>query len=124
MTVEDAVFRGGGNDARDLAREGLFAWHAYLDKAVGVAVPAVLFARFKEDGQGLACRDDLKKDLVADLILFRDQTGGAGALIAASVKAAEVIAFEDLGCESIKRLEFDRFPLICAIDALGGNLFK
>lgn len=50
--------------------------------------------------------------------------GGAGALAAKHISKCDVIAFEDLGCESIKRLEFDNFPLICAIDAKGGNLFK
>lgn len=49
--------------------------------------------------------------------------GGAGALAALAVKKLEVVAFEDLGCESIKRLEVESFPLICAIDAKGGNLF-
>jgi len=50
--------------------------------------------------------------------------GGAGALYAKHIKKNEVIAFEDLGCESIKRLYIEDFPLIAAIDASGGNLFK
>ena len=49
--------------------------------------------------------------------------GGAGALAAKSVTACEVIAFEDLGCEAVKRLEIREFPLIVAIDCCGGNLF-
>lgn len=50
--------------------------------------------------------------------------GGAGALAARAVRSCEVIAFEDLGCESIKRLEVEDFPLIVAIDALGNSLFE
>ncbi len=50
--------------------------------------------------------------------------GGAGALACKCITECEVIAFEDLGCESVKRLEFDKFPLIVAIDSVGGNLFK
>lgn len=50
--------------------------------------------------------------------------GGAGALAAKSVKSLEVIAFEDLGCESVKRLEIEDFPLLVAIDCHGGNLFE
>lgn len=50
--------------------------------------------------------------------------GGAGALAAKSIKSCKVIAFEDLGCESVKRLEFDNFPLIVGIDCNGGNIFK
>lgn len=50
--------------------------------------------------------------------------GGAGALASLSIKKCEVIGFDDLGCESVKRLEFEDFPLIVGIDCNGGNLFK
>lgn len=50
--------------------------------------------------------------------------GGAGALLAKGVKKCEVIAFEDLGCESVKKMEIENLPLIVAIDCKGGNLFK
>lgn len=49
--------------------------------------------------------------------------GGAGALAAQCVRSLQVIAFEDLGCESVKRLEIEKFPLIVAVDCRGGNLF-
>lgn len=49
--------------------------------------------------------------------------GGAGALAAKSITSVQVIAFDDLGCESVKKLEFFDFPLITAIDAFGGNIF-
>lgn len=51
-------------------------------------------------------------------------TGGAGALIATCVKSSEVIAFEDLGTEAIRRLTVEELPLIVAIDAFGGNLYE
>lgn len=50
--------------------------------------------------------------------------GGAGALACKCITECEVIAFEDLGCESVKRLRFEDFPLIVAIDCVGGDLFK
>ncbi len=50
--------------------------------------------------------------------------GGAGALACRCITECEVIAFEDLGCESVKRLTFDRFPLIVAIDCMGGDIFS
>lgn len=50
--------------------------------------------------------------------------GGAGALAAKHIKKCEVIGFDDLGCESVKRLEFYNFPLTVGIDCLGGNIFK
>jgi fumarate hydratase subunit beta len=49
--------------------------------------------------------------------------GGAGALASKCITECEVISFEDLGCESVKRLEFKDFPLTVAIDCNGGNLF-
>ncbi|MBQ4165961.1 MAG: fumarate hydratase C-terminal domain-containing protein, partial [Oscillospiraceae bacterium] len=50
--------------------------------------------------------------------------GGAGALACKCITECEVIAFDDLGCESVKRLTFEKFPLIVAIDCKGGNLFR
>lgn len=50
--------------------------------------------------------------------------GGAGALAAKHINECEVIAFEDLGCESVKRLTFDNFPLIVGIDSSGNSIFK
>ena len=50
--------------------------------------------------------------------------GGAGALASKCISSCEVIAFEDLGCESVKRLNFDSFPLTVAIDCSGGNIFE
>lgn len=50
--------------------------------------------------------------------------GGAGALYARAVKRCDVIAFEDLGCESVKRLEVEEFPVIVSIDCHGGNLYE
>ena len=61
--------------------------------------------------------------MVRNGALYFNAVGGAGALIAKCVKSAEEIAFQDLGCESIKELRVEDLPLICAIDALGGNLF-
>ena len=49
--------------------------------------------------------------------------GGAGALACKCIKSCEVIAFEDLGCESVKRLYIEDFPLTVAIDCNGGNIF-
>ena len=49
--------------------------------------------------------------------------GGAGALMAKHITAAEEIAFHDLGCESIKKLTVEKLPLTVAIDCRGGNIF-
>lgn len=50
--------------------------------------------------------------------------GGAGALYSKCVKECKVIAFEDLGCESVKELKIKDFPLLVAIDSKGNSLYK
>lgn len=51
-------------------------------------------------------------------------TGGAGLLIASHIKEAEVIAYEELGTEAVRRLYVEELPLIVAIDAKGNDLYK
>jgi fumarate hydratase subunit beta len=50
--------------------------------------------------------------------------GGAGALMARSVKQLEVIAWPDLGCEAVRRLEVRDMPLTVVLDAHGGDLYQ
>lgn len=50
--------------------------------------------------------------------------GGAGAVKAASIKDLEVIAYEDLGCESVKRLTVEGFTAIVSMDCAGGDLYR
>ncbi len=50
--------------------------------------------------------------------------GGAGALLSKSIRSLEVIAYEDLGTESIKRLEVEGFPAIVCCDMHGGDLLR
>ncbi len=50
--------------------------------------------------------------------------GGAGALMAESVKKLEVIAWPDLGCEAVRRLEVENMPLTVILDSVGGDLYE
>ncbi len=50
--------------------------------------------------------------------------GGAGALAAMKITDCEVIAFDELGCESVKKLTFKDFPVYVAIDCNGNSLFN
>lgn len=50
--------------------------------------------------------------------------GGAGALIARCIERADVVAFDDLGCESIKRMTVRNLPLIVAVDSRGTDLYQ
>ena len=51
-------------------------------------------------------------------------TGGAGALISKTIKRAEVVAYEDLGTEAIRRLEVEEFPAIVVGDVRGNDLYR
>lgn len=61
--------------------------------------------------------------IVRNAAVYFCALGGAGALAAKCIHKCEVIAYEDLGPESVKRLEFCDFPLFVAVDCHGGNLF-
>ncbi len=50
--------------------------------------------------------------------------GGAGALLAKCIKKADLIAFEDLGAEALRRLEVEDMPLVVIIDSEGNNLYE
>ena len=50
--------------------------------------------------------------------------GGCGALLSRCIKKAEVVAYDDLGAEAIRRLEVENFPAIVIIDSLGNNLYQ
>ncbi|SFC83238.1 Fe-S-containing hydro-lyase [Butyrivibrio sp. YAB3001] len=50
--------------------------------------------------------------------------GGAGALLSKSIFKSEVVAYEDLGTEAIRKLEVEKFPAIVVIDSKGNNLYE
>ena len=50
--------------------------------------------------------------------------GGCGALLSKCIKKAEVVAYDDLGAEAIRRLEVEDFPAIVIIDSMGNNLYE
>lgn len=68
--------------------------------------------------------DEVCKSIIDNEAVYLCAVGGAGALASQHITDCEVIAFKELGCESVKKLTFNNFPLICGIDCNGGNLFK
>ena len=50
--------------------------------------------------------------------------GGCGALLSRCIKKSEIIAYEDLGAEAIRRLEVENFPVVVVIDSEGNNLYE
>ncbi len=68
--------------------------------------------------------DSVRAAIVRNGACYFAAVGGAGALIARCIKKAEVIAFDDLGCESIKRMTIENLPLTVAMDAAGSSLYE
>lgn len=66
----------------------------------------------------------VKAAIVRNGAAYFAAVGGAGALLAGSVKASEVIAYDDLGTEAIRKLEVENFPVIVVIDSEGNNLYE
>jgi fumarate hydratase subunit beta len=56
--------------------------------------------------------------------IYMAAIGGAGALIAKSIKKAEVVAYDDLGAEALRRLEVEEFPAIVVNDTIGGDAYE
>lgn len=50
--------------------------------------------------------------------------GGAGAIAAKAIKEVEIIAFPELGCEAVRRMKIEDFPLIVGIDSKGSTILK
>ena len=74
---------------------------------------------------GKGKRNQAVKDaVVRNGAVYLAALGGAGALMAASVKDLEVLCWEDLGCEAVRRLEVENFPLTVILDAHGGDLYE
>lgn len=73
-------------------------------------------------GKG-ARNNDVIDAIKRNCAVYLGAIGGAGALIAGSIKEAEVIAYDDLGTEAIRRLVVEDFPAIVLIDCDGNDLY-
>lgn len=74
---------------------------------------------------GKGDRSDAVVDaMVRNGAVYFAAVGGAGALIARCILSSRVVAFDDLGCESVKEMEIRDLPLTVAIDAHGKDLYR
>ena len=74
---------------------------------------------------GKGPRDSAVKDAMQKhKAVYFAAIGGAGALMARSIRSAEVVAYADLETEAIRKLEVQDFPVIVAIDMHGGDLYE
>ena len=63
--------------------------------------------------------DDVKAAIKRNKAIYMGATGGAGALLSKCIKSSEVIAYDDLGTEAIRKMEVDNFPVTVLIDSFG-----
>jgi len=77
--------------------------------------------------RGMIGKGERSPEVVAAIVrngaIYFCAVGGAGALIARHIKSSEVIAFPELGCESIKRMTVEEFPLTVGIDSRGTSIY-
>jgi len=74
---------------------------------------------------GKGKRSDAVKDaIIRNQAVYFAAVGGAGALLSKSIIASEVVAYDDLGTEAIRKLEVEKFPVIVVIDSEGNNLYE
>lgn len=66
----------------------------------------------------------VKEALIRNKGVYFAAVGGAGALLSRSILSSEVIAYEDLGTEAIRRLEVKDFPVIVVLDSEGNDLYE
>lgn len=68
--------------------------------------------------------NEVKDAIVRNGAVYFAAVGGAGALLSRSIVDSEVIAYDDLGTEAIRKLTVKNFPAIVVIDAEGNNLYE
>ena len=77
---------------------------------------------------GMIGKGKRSKDVIDAIIrnkaVYFAAVGGAGALLSKCIKKSEVIAYDDLGTEAIRKMEVEDFPTIVVIDSEGNNLYE
>lgn len=93
---------------------------ARMDPPTQPLLEAGLKGIIGKGGRGAAVREALKKFKA----VYFGAVGGAGALLAGHIDKAEIVAYEDLGPEAIRRLTVERFPAIVINDIHGNDLLE
>ena len=74
-------------------------------------------------GKGKRSQEVIEAVIRNDSVYFA-AVGGAGALLSKCITSSEVVAYDDLGTEAIRRLTVENFPVIVVIDSEGSNLYE
>jgi fumarate hydratase subunit beta len=91
-----------------------------MDKFTPALLAAGLKGTIGKGYRGQPVKDALKQYKA----IYFGTVGGAGAVLSQFVKKAEIVAYEDLGTEAIRRLEVEEFPTIVLYDCHGGDLYQ
>ncbi len=68
--------------------------------------------------------DEVRDAVMRNGAVYFAAVGGAGALLSRAIVSAEVIAYDDLGTEAVRKLEVKDFPVIVVMDSMGNDLYK
>ena len=68
--------------------------------------------------------EEVRHAIVQNGAVYFAAVGGAGALLSKSIVSSEIIAYDDLGTEAIRKLQVKNFPVIVVIDSKGNNLYE
>ena len=91
-----------------------------MDRYTPLLMAEGIKAMIGKGGRSIAVREAIRQNKA----VYFAAIGGTGALLAKSIKQVEVIAYEELGAEAIRRLYVEDFPAIVANDIHGGDLFE
>jgi fumarate hydratase subunit beta len=68
--------------------------------------------------------EEVKNAMITHKAVYFGAVGGAAALISRSIKSSELVAYEDLGTEAIRKLTIENFPVFVINDAFGGDIYQ
>ncbi len=104
-------------------------------QAIGSAGPTTSYrmdayspALIREGETGMIGKGKRSKEVIDAMkrygAVYFAAIGGAGALLSNCIKSAEIVAYEDLGAEALRRLVVEDLPVVCVIDSEGNNLYE
>ena len=77
---------------------------------------------------GMIGKGKRSKEVIDSIIknkaVYFAAVGGAGALLSKCIKSSEIVAYDDLGTEAIRKMTVENFPVIVVIDSYGNNLYE
>ena len=89
---------------------------AYSPRLIGLGLHAMIGKGYRNEA--------VKKAIVDHCGVYFGAIGGAGAMMSSCIEECEIIAFDDLGPEAIRKLKVKNMPLVVVIDQLGNDLYE